>query len=154
MQQAKRNDQNHGSTDNEAVLNEVVRNTEMGKNTTGQLISVTRDRQLKASLLSQQRQFRQLNQQAHTALAALGARGHGQSRMAKMAAEMGIAAKTMADPSPRNLADMVIQGASRAVTDCEKARRDHPHASTGAMRLLDELQSFEESITREMRAFL
>ena len=28
----RRNDQNHGDSDNEAVLNEVVRNTEMGKN--------------------------------------------------------------------------------------------------------------------------
>ena len=28
----RRNDQNHGDNDNQAVLNEIVRNTEMGKN--------------------------------------------------------------------------------------------------------------------------
>ena len=154
MQQAKRNDQNHGRTDNEAVLNEVVRNTEMGKNATGQLIGVTRDRQLKASLLSQQRQFRQLNQQAHTALAALGTHGHGQGKMAKMATTMGIASKTMMDKSNRNLADRMIQGATQGYTDCEMARRDHPDASTGAMQLLDELQTLEQSIAREMKNYL
>lgn len=122
----RHNDQNHGDSDNEAVLNEVVRNTEMGKNTTEQLIHITEDRQLKASLLNQQRQFRQLNQRAHTALAALGTHGHGQGRMAKMAAHMGIASKTMTDKSSRNLADMLIQGATQGYTDCEMARRDHP----------------------------
>ena len=60
----RRSDQNHGANDNEAVLNEVVRGTEMGKNTTEQLIHITGDRQLKASLLNQQRQFRQLNKNA------------------------------------------------------------------------------------------
>ena len=150
----RRNDQNHGANDNEAVLNEVVRNTEMGKNTTEQLIHITDDRQLKASLLNQQRQFRQLNQRAHTALAALGTHGHGQSKMAKMAAHMGIASKTMADKSSRNLADMLIQGATQGYTDCEMARRDHPDASAGAMQLLDELQTLEQDLAREMKSYL
>ena len=150
----RRNDQNHGDSDNEAVLNEVVRNTEMGKNTTEQLIHITDDRQLKASLLSQQRQFRQLNQKAHAALAALGTHGHGQSKMAKMATTMGIKSKTMADKSSRNLADMLIRGATQGYTDCEMARRDHPNASTGAMQLLDELQTLEQDIAREMKNYL
>lgn len=150
----KKNDQNHGANDNEAVLNEVVRNTEMGKNTTGQLIRVTENRQMKASLLEQQRRFRQLNQQAHTALAALGTHGHGQGKMAKMATTMGIASKTMMDKSNRNLADMMIQGATQGYTDCEMARRDHPAASAGAMQLLDELQNLEQDIARQMKNYL
>lgn len=150
----RRSDQNHGANDNEAVLNEVVRGTEMGKNATEQLIHITGDRQLKASLLNQQRQFRQLNQRAHTALAALGSHGRGQGKMAKAAAAMAIKSKTMADKSNRNLADMLIQGATQGYTDCEMARRDHPDASTGAMQLLDELQTLEQSIAREMKNYL
>ena len=151
---AQKNDQNHGDCDNEAVLNEVVRNTEMGKNTLGQLIGITDDRVFKASLLNQQREFRELDQNADTALAACGTHGHGQSKMAKMATSMGIHAKTMKDSSTRALADMVIQGANQGVLDCEKARKDHPHASTGAMQLLDELQQFEEHAAVEMREYL
>ena len=89
-----------------------------------------------------------------TALAACGTHGHGQSKMAKMATSMGIHAKTMKDSSTRALADMVIQGANQGVLDCEKARKDHPHASTGAMQLLDELQQFEEHAAVEMREYL
>lgn len=155
MEQHKQcNDQNHGSTDNEAVLNEVVRNTEMGKNSLGQLIDITDDRVFKACLLNQQREYRKLNQNAHTALAACGTHGHGQSKMAKMATTMGIKGKTLTDKTTRNLADMVIQGANQGVLDCEKARKDHPKASTGAMQLLDELQHFEETTATAMREYL
>ncbi len=38
--------------------------------------------------------------------------------------------------------------------DCEKARRDHPAASTGALGLLNELQQFEERTARQMRDYL
>ena len=148
----RRNDQNHG--DNQAVLNEIVRNTEMGKNSLDQLIDVTDDKQLKASLLAQQQEYRRINQQAHAAMAALGEQSHGQSPAVKLMAKMGIWTETLADRSTRNLADMVIQGANQGVMDCEKARKDHPEASTGALGLLNELQQFEERTARQMRDFL
>ena len=50
--------------------------------------------------------------------------------------------------------DMLIQGATQGYTDCEMARRDHPNASTGAMQLLDELQTLEQDIAREMKNYL
>jgi len=158
----RRNDQNHGDNDNQAVLNEIVRNTEMGKNSLDQLIDVTDDRQLKASLLAQQKasllaqqkEYRRINQQAHAAMAACGAQSQGQSTAAKLMAKMGIWTETLTDRSTRNLADMVIQGANQGVMDCEKARRDHPAASTGALGLLNELQQFEERTARQMRDYL
>ena len=150
----RRNDQNHGDNDNQAVLNEIVRNTEMGKNSLDQLIDVTDDKQLKASLLAQQQEYRRINQQAHAAMAALGEQSHGQSPAVKLMAKMGIWTETLADRSTRNLADMVIQGANQGVMDCEKTRKDHPAASTGALGLLNELQQFEERTARQMRDFL
>lgn len=150
----RRNDQNHGDNDNQAVLNEIVRNTEMGKNSLDQLIDVTDDKQLKASLLAQQQEYRRINQQAHAAMAALGEQSHGQSLAVKLMAKMGIWTETLADRSTRNLADMVIQGANQGAMDCEKTRKDHPAASTGALGLLNELQQFEERTARQMRHFL
>lgn len=150
----QRCDQDHGCTDNEAVLNEIVRNTEMGKNCLEQLIDITKDRQFKASLLNQQRQYRKMNQQAHTAMAACGAKSQGQTTAAKLMTKMGIWSETITDKTTRNLADMVIQGANQGVLDCEKARKDHPQASVGAMRLLDELQHFEERTAQEMREYI
>ena len=92
------------------MLNEVVQNTEMGKNTLEELMTMTRDQALKAEMLRQQKRYRELNQEAHTALAALGQQAKGQSMMAKMNVSMGIRAKTMRDKSTRNIAEMLAEG--------------------------------------------
>ena len=109
---------------------------------------------MKASLLAQQREYRRINQQAHAAMAALGEQSHGQSPAVKLMSKMGIWTETLTDRSTRNLADMVIQGANQGVMDCEKTRKDHPEASTGALGLLNELQQFEERTARQMREYL
>lgn len=148
------NEQNYGHNDNEAVLNEVIRNTEMGKNSLDQLIDLTDDAQFKASLMEQQNEYRTLNQKAHQAMAACGAHGQGQTTAAKLMTKVGIWTETLTDRSTRNLADMIIQGATQGIMDCEKARKDHPQASSGAMNLLNELQNFEERTALEMRNYL
>ena len=78
-------------------------------------------------------------------MAALGEQSHGQSPAVKLMSKMGIWTETLTDRSTRNLADMVIQGANQGVMDCEKARKDHPAASTGALGLLNELQQLESA---------
>ena len=80
----RRNDQNHGDNDNQAVLNEIVRNTEMGKNTLDELMGLTHDQRLKDEMMRQKREYRRINQAAHTALDAISAQAHGQSAAARM----------------------------------------------------------------------
>ncbi len=50
--------------DNLNLLEAVVQNTEMGKNTLEQLVPMTDDEQFKAELLRQRNVYRQLNQEA------------------------------------------------------------------------------------------
>ena len=66
-------------SDNEKMLQEIVQNTEMGKNTLDELMSLTHDQKLKDEMLRQKREYRRINQAAHTALDAIGAEAHGQS---------------------------------------------------------------------------
>ena len=60
------------TSDNEAMLQEIVQNTEMGKNTLDQLVPMAEDEQFKAELLRQRNIYRQLNQEAHAAIDACG----------------------------------------------------------------------------------
>ena len=55
--------------DNLNLLEAVVQNTEMGKNTLEQIVPMTDDVQFKAELLRQRNVYHQLNQEAHTAAA-------------------------------------------------------------------------------------
>ena len=141
-------------TDNEAMLQAVVENTEMGKNTLDELMTLTRDQQLKDEMLRQKREYRRLNQAAHTALDAIGAQAKGQSAAARMSVSMGIRTRTMLDKSTRNLATMLAEGSGQGVMDCKRAETDYPQASPGARQLMQQLCSFQEQAEQTWRGFL
>ena len=105
-------------TDNEKMLQEIVQNTEMGKNTLDELMGLTHDQKLKDEMMRQKREYRRFNQAAHTALDAIGAEAHGQSAAARMSVSMGIRTRTMMDKSTRNLATMLAEGSGQGVLSC------------------------------------
>ena len=113
-------------SDNEKMLQEIVQNTEMGKNTLDELIGLTHDQRLKDEMMRQKREYRRINQAAHTALDAIGAQAHGQSAAARMSVSMGIRTRTMLDKSTRNLATMLAEGSGQGVLDCKRAEKDYP----------------------------
>ena len=61
-------------SDNEKMLQEIVQNTEMGKNTLEQIVPMTEDPAFRAELLRERNLYRELNQEAHTAIEACGGR--------------------------------------------------------------------------------
>ena len=142
------------TTDNEAMLQEIVQNTEMGKNTLDEMMGLTRDQQLKDEMLRQKREYRRINQAAHTALDAIGAQARGQSAAARMSVSMGIRTRTMMDKSTRNLATMLAEGSGQGVMDCKRAETDYPEASPGAHKLMQELCHFQEQAEQTWRGFL
>ena len=140
--------------DNLNLLEAVVQNTEMGKNTLEQIVPMTDDTQFKAELLRQRNGYHQLNQEAHTAMEACGGIAQGQSAMAKFNTKMGISMKTLTDRSTRNLAEMLSEGSSQGVMDCIKSQKDYPDAAPGSKRLMQRLQDFEEDNRIKLEQFL
>ena len=133
-------------TDNEKMLQEIVQNTEMGKNTLDELMGLTHDQKLKDEMMRQKREYRRFNQAAHTA--------HGQSAAARMSVSMGIRTRTMMDKSTRNLATMLAEGSGQGVLDCKRAERDYPEASPGAFKLCHELGAFQSDAEETWRGFV
>ena len=131
-------------SDNEKMLQEIVQNTEMGKNTLDELMSLTHDQKLKDEMLRQKREYRRINQAAHTALDAA----------ARMSVSMGIRTRTMMDKSTRNLATMLAEGSGQGVLDCKRAERDYPEASPGAFKLCHELGAFQSDAEETWRGFV
>ena len=119
--------------DNLNLLEAVVQNTEMGKNTLEQILPMTNDVQFKAELLRQRNIYHQLNQEAHTAIEACGGSAQGQSTMAKLNTKMG---------------------SGMGVVDCVKSCKDYPNAAPGAKRLAQRLQDFEEDNRIQLERFL
>lgn len=144
----------HLKNDNLSLLEAVVQNTEMGKNTLEQIVPMTNDVQFKAELLRERNIYRELNQEAHTAIEACGGTAQGQSAMAKLNTRMGIGMKTLTDKSTRNLAEMLSEGSSQGVMDCIKSQKDYPDAAPGSKRLMQKVQNFEEDNRIRLERFL
>ena len=144
----------HLKNDNLSLLEAVVQNTEMGKNTLEQIMPMTDDVQFKAELLRERNIYRELNQEAHTAIEACGGTAQGQSAMAKLNTRMGIGMKTLTDKSTRNLAEMLSEGSSQGVMDCIKSQKDYPDAAPGSKRLMQKVQDFEEDNRIRLERFL
>ena len=144
----------HLKNDNLSLLEAVVQNTEMGKNTLEQIVPMTDDVQFKAELLRERNIYRELNQEAHTAIEACGGTAQGQSAMAKLNTRMGIGMKTLTAKSPRNLAEMLSEGSSQGVMDCIKSQKDYPDAAPGSKRLMQKVQDFEEDNRIRLERFL
>ena len=144
----------HLTNDNLSLLEAVVQNTEMGKNTLEQIVPMTDDVQFKAELLRERNIYRELNQEAHTAIEACGGTAQGQSAMAKLNTRMGIGMKTLTDKSTRNLAEMLSEGSSQGVMDCIKSQKDYPDAAPGSKRLMQKVQDFEEDNRIRLERFL
>lgn len=140
--------------DNEAMLQEVVQNTELGKNTLDELIGLTHDQALKDEMMRQRNEYRRLNQKAHTALDAIGCTAKGQTAAARMGVSMGIRTRTMLDKSTRNLATMLAEGSGQGVLDCKRAESDYPFASPGAHKLMQELCDFQTHAESTWREFV
>ena len=144
----------HLKNDNLSLLEAVVQNTEMGKNTLEQIVPMTDDVQFKAELLRERNIYRELNQEAHTAIEACGGTAQGQSAMAKLNTKLGIGMKTLTDKSTRNLAEMLSEGSSQGVMDCIKSQKDYPDAAPGSKRLMQKVQDFEEDNRIRLERFL
>ena len=144
----------HLKNDNLSLLEAVVQNTEMGKNTLEQIVPMTDDVQFKAELLRERNIYRELNQEAHTAIEACGGTAQGQSAMAKLNTRMGIGIKTLTDKSTGNLAEMLSEGSSQGVMDCIKSQKDYPDAAPGSKRLMQKVQDFEEDNRIRLERFL
>ena len=147
-------DPNKAQADNEAMLQEVVQNTEMGKDTLEEIMGLTHDQALKDEIMRQRNAYRQLNQQAHTALDAIGCEARGQSAAARMSVSMGIRTRTMLDKSTRNLATMLAEGSGQGVLDCKRAETDYPLASPGAHKLMQQLCEMQTRAEQTWREFV
>lgn len=140
--------------DDISLLNAIIKNTEMGTSSLNQIIDSADNEAFKSSLQIQKKGFSQLDQEARQALSMRGAEPEGQGMLAKIGTTVSIAGKTLSDNSTRHLADMLIQGNNMGTTDCVKALRDNPRASSEIQGLAKRLQEFEERNTQELQQFL
>ena len=140
--------------DNNALLEAILENAEMGEKTLAQILPMNEEEPFHTELLRQHQFYHQLAGEAELCLTAAGARPKGQSVLAKGNARLGIALKTLTDKSTRNLAQMLSQGSYQGVLDCRKCETDFVGAAPGTKQLLARLEDFQQDACTRLEQYL
>ncbi len=136
------------------LLNHIYQTAEMGREGIQSVLKYTDEPGLASALAGQLTEYEKLQNAAGSLLQARGEPPKGLGPMAKASSEVMSTVKAMADRSPANIAEMMIQGSTMGVTKSLRTIRDCDVQDVTVRRLADQLLKTEQANIEEMKRFL
>lgn len=136
------------------LLNHIYQTAEMGREGIQSVLKYTDEPGLASALSGQLTEYEKLQNAAGSLLQARGEAPKGLGPMAKASSEVMSTVKAMADRSPANIAEMMIQGSTMGVTKSLRTIRDCDVKDVTVRRLADQLLKTEQANIEEMKQFL
>ena len=136
------------------LLGHIYQTAEMGREGIRSVLKYAREPKLVDVLNSQYDEYGRLQNAAGSLLQARGEAPRGLSPVAKASSEVMSTVKAMADHSPANIAEMMIQGSTMGVTKSLRTIRTCDVKDEGVRRLADKLLKTEQANIEEMKRFL
>ena len=136
------------------LLNHIYQTAEMGREGIQSVLKYTDEPGLASALAGQLTEYEKLQNAAGSLLQARGEPPKGLGPMAKASSEVMSTVKAMADRSPANIAEMMVQGSTMGVTKSLRTIRDCDVKDVTVRRLADQLLKTEQANIEEMKRFL
>ena len=136
------------------LLGHIYQTAEMGREGIRAVLKYAREPKLVDALNSQYDEYGRLQNAAGSLLQARGEAPRGLGPVAKASSEVMSTVKAMADHSPANIAEMMIQGSTMGVTKSLRTIRTCNVKDEGVRRLADKLLKTEQANIEEMKRFL
>ena len=137
---------------NEELLNEVYKNTIMGRDSIINLLDKVSDNGLRSEMTDELSVYRRFAKEASEKLGERELEPKELPMTAKMGAKMGMAMDTMLDTTTSHLAEMMINGATMGIIDLEKKLNDGGDGE--AERLARDVLRFEKETAERLSTFL
>lgn len=137
------------------LLNFIYQNSQMGAESLGEILPMVEAGKFKEGLRAQQKEYRQIHEEAGRKLNDAGYDEKGINAMQKMMTYLMIDVKMMVDSSPSHVAQMLIQGSNMGIIDAQKRIHQYePMADKEVVRLMKHLKEFEEKNVERLKAYL
>ena len=136
------------------VLNETCRNTRMALDSIHTVLNKVYDEDFAYDLNCQANKFRELERKAERAMMKEGILPREGSRLEKAMLWSSIQANTLLNPSTAHVADMMIQGNTRGITELLKATHNNKVKGSYANEIANELMDFEEKNIEKLKSYL
>ena len=138
----------------EDILNTIYKNTRMAYDSTKQVITKCRDKELGEYLKSQKNRYAGACMNAKRRLEASGMKPQPVPRMQQAMAQMGIFMKTAMNSDRGHIAELMYDGTNMGIIDIARSVNHSSHASRETIKLAEDLLSGEEKYADGLRKFL
>lgn len=139
---------------NAELLNYIYQNSEMGVNTTNQLIGIVKNEKLENHLRTQAGQYKEINSTAKKALADNGYDEKGISGFDKVKTYLTVNMETMKDKSASHISEMMILGSTMGIVDSLRNMKKYDGAKREHLDLMQKLCQYEENNIQALKGFL
>lgn len=137
-----------------AVLDESYRNAQMGRESINVIISKVEDEELALDLNRQACRFVQLEEKIQKEYQKSGVMPPEESLMNRTMLWGGIQMNTLLNASTEHLADMMIQGNTKGITELMKVVKANKDVQKEYYEMAQELMDFEEKNIEKLKAYL
>lgn len=136
------------------ILQEIQKNTQMAVDSIEEVIDKIEEKEFLDMVRSMGEKYNGFERKALCQMGREGIPLYHRNPMEKVMLKSGIMMNTMLDISTSHIAEMIIQGNNRGITDLYKVLNHNPKATFGTMELAKELMDFEEETIEDFKKYL
>ena len=140
--------------DDITILKEIQKNTQMAMSTIDTLLDKTDDSEFTMSLSKQSLGYAKIHNDAVGKLVEEQSGTYRTNQIADIMLRGSVHMGTLTNVSTSHLADMMIQGSNRGLTNMYKAVKHNAMAQDMSVELAKELMDFEEECIDKMKEYL
>lgn len=136
------------------VYREIQKNTEMAMKAIDTISDKVYDDDFALQIARQSLKYSDMHNRAKDKLLQAKAEPYHTNKIANLMLAGGIHGNTLFDTSTSHLAEMMIQGSNRGITDMYKALNHNPGAEGYSVEMAKELMDFEEKCVKVLKKYL
>ncbi len=137
-----------------AIYREVQRNAEMAMKAIDTVSDKVYNDELNRNLTGQIIKYSQIKNKALDKLYEAKVQPYHANKLSELMLVGGIHSKTILNTSTSHIAEMVIQGSSRGITEMQRVLNRNDNAAEGSVELAKELMQMEEKSIQGLKRFL
>ena len=140
--------------DDQEILREVQRNSDMAIHAIDTISEKVHNDELLQELSREKLLYSVIQNKATDKLQSERADGYHASTVQDMMLKGGIQINTLTNCSTSKIAEIMIQGSSRGITNMWKSINHHQNSGNASMEIANELVAFEEKSINRLKKFL
>ena len=140
--------------DDREILKEVQKNADMAIRAIDTVSEKVYDEELRQELCREKLLYSVIQNKATDRLQGERAEGYHGSAMQELLLKGGLQMNTLTNCSTSRIAELMIQGSSRGITNMWRSINHHQNSGNTSMEVAEELMDFEEKAISRLKNFL